>query len=140
MLNHASDPERRCTSLLKFDLPMDVEVEGVGQVKFRGFFSMKAGGWSWRERWLGWLLCGGWGGWDVVAASAGAASTGAGSADAGLLTSAPPRTMLTSRTSARRTCAPARLSPRPSAERDIEGGEQVLHTYGDLSDAQLLQT
>lgn len=26
------------------------------------------------------------------------------------------------------------------AERDISKGEQLLHTYGDLSDAQLLQT
>ena len=26
------------------------------------------------------------------------------------------------------------------AERDIAKGEQLLHTYGDLSDAQLLQT
>ena len=27
-----------------------------------------------------------------------------------------------------------------TAERDISKGEQLLHTYGDLSDAQLLQT
>ncbi len=43
MLNHSSEPARRATSLLKLDLPMDVEVEGVGRVAFKGFFSMKAG-------------------------------------------------------------------------------------------------
>jgi hypothetical protein len=43
MLNHSSEPSRRATSLLKLDLPMEVEVEGEGTVKFNGFFSMKAG-------------------------------------------------------------------------------------------------
>lgn len=32
------------------------------------------------------------------------------------------------------------VPPRPFPERAIVTGEQVLHTYGDLSDAQLLQT
>lgn len=39
---------------------------------------------------------------------------------------------------------PAPVLSRPwmfwHAERDISKGEQLLHTYGDLSDAQLLQT
>ncbi len=30
--------------------------------------------------------------------------------------------------------------PAYAAERDIAAGEQLLHTYGNLSDAQLLQT
>jgi hypothetical protein len=142
MLNHASDPSRRCTSLLKFDLPMDVEVEGVGLVQFRGFFSMKAG-----ERCARGLGPGGWAGagggkrsstlppqcrrvlalcWYRPAPGGGrgwAAGRRAGAPAAG--GPPPPAT----------TCCPA-----PPAERDIAGGEQVLHTYGDLSDAQLLQT
>ena len=32
------------------------------------------------------------------------------------------------------------VKPFVGAERDIAKGEQLLHTYGDLSDAQLLQT
>ena len=36
------------------------------------------------------------------------------------------------------TCAPS--SPLPLADKAIAAGQQVLHTYGDLSDAQLLQT
>ena len=32
------------------------------------------------------------------------------------------------------------FKPCVDPERDIAKGEQLLHTYGDLSDAQLLQT
>uniref|UniRef100_A0A7R9VAF8 SET domain-containing protein n=1 Tax=Chlamydomonas euryale TaxID=1486919 RepID=A0A7R9VAF8_9CHLO len=66
MINHSTDPARRNTSLHKFDVRMEVEVDGRNVV-FDAFFAMKA-------------------------------------------------------------------------DRDIRAGEQVLHTYGDLSDAQLVQT
>lgn len=35
---------------------------------------------------------------------------------------------------------PVCLPALPAADRDIAAGEEVLHTYGDLADAQLLQT
>lgn len=66
MLNHASDPARRNTSLFQLNQEVAVEVDGR-QVSLNGYFSMKA-------------------------------------------------------------------------DRDIASGEEVLHTYGDLSDGQLLLT
>ncbi|KAI8471124.1 MAG: hypothetical protein J3K34DRAFT_238796 [Monoraphidium minutum] len=43
MLNHSTRPELRNTALERIKSPMTVEVEGVGEVSFEAFFTMKAG-------------------------------------------------------------------------------------------------
>jgi hypothetical protein len=46
MLNHATRIENRNTTLERFQSAMTVEVEGVGEVSFEAFFTMKSGGWG----------------------------------------------------------------------------------------------
>jgi len=119
MLNHSTRPELRNTTLERIESAMTVEVEGVGEVSFDAFFTMKAGAWA--------------------LAAAGRVLT-LGSALL-LLTQSNACPPLSLPLYTRHTQPPhPPTNPQTPTERAIPAGEEVLHTYGELSDAQLLLT